>query len=90
MFVCSYNVKLNKFDSSRFNVRPIPGYNIDVNRVSDIFFANILFLQIVPGDSNISLISVCDLNCYRKKKKNGVAGTRVFYHPAWLDFFCQF
>ena len=39
MFKYSYNLKLNKFDSPRFNVHPVLGYNIDVNRVSDIFFA---------------------------------------------------
>ena len=56
MFVCSYNLKLNKFNSPRFNVCPILGYNIDASRVSDIFF-----------------------------RKNGVAATRVFYHPTWLE-----
>ena len=37
IFGCSYNLKLNKSGSSRFHVRPVFGYNIDVNRVSDIF-----------------------------------------------------
>ena len=39
MFVCSYNLKLNNINSPRFNICPIPCCNIDVNRVSDIFFA---------------------------------------------------
>lgn len=39
MSVCSYNLKLNNINSPRFNICPIPCYNIDVNRVSDAFFA---------------------------------------------------
>ena len=39
MFIHSFNVKLNKFGPPSFKVRPVLGCNINISRVSDIFFA---------------------------------------------------
>ena len=48
MFICNNNVKLNKFDYPSFNVLPVLGCNINVNRLCDIFFTGKDQLELQP------------------------------------------